>query len=164
MRNYQNDEQLPAPRKPRLLTIFELIMLVGAALALFVVFNYMSKYRRHDLDRFIFSIDILGISDVAKAENARLRAIDELKAPYEQRLALANRKVFYGADSTMVSLALGNPARKVKPESLTQSEKCIEYSCTEIWVYYLSENEATLFIFRDGILKAAERGSIMEPM
>ena len=113
---------------------------------------YILFFQQTAINNFLVKYDSIGITSVGAKEKARLRTINNLNIPFEQRNALANRTVFIGASEQMVELALGSP-------TATPSEEGSQVR----WTYFFEEHSRPIYLyFEGGSLVNAEKGSTLD--
>lgn len=120
-------------------------LIAGGVIAL-AVFVFSA---RPDLLR---AVDMFGITYDKSYEKRRTQAIMELRIPYEKKLALVDKKIFIGATSAMVPLALGNPQKVEVTSAPGVTPK------QEVWSYQLEGHDyITLLEFSNQLLVKASK-------
>jgi hypothetical protein len=117
----------------------------------FACILYLQFYKPDLFKRLILSVDIVGITEIGKAEKSRLSTINTLPITYEEKQVLVNHTVFLGATPEMVMLSLGNPREQRR------------YRGGDVLVYYDQDDpRPTLLQFERGKLTRASKGSALD--
>ena len=127
------------------------VFIVSLLVALMIMpYFYLKAYEPERLDNLLLEFDEWGITEVGRKEQERLRKINELKIPFEQRQALMNRTIFLGAKKEMVLLSLGEPT--ITPVNISVTEQRL--------VYYLGDyDRPTILVLQNDILISAYQSS-----
>lgn len=126
---------------------------LGLMVATFATFLYLQFYNPQLLKELIITVDVVGVTPIGQAEQARIATINTLPITYEEKQVLINHTVFLGANTQMVMLALGNPK-----ESRAGSKPA-----SSVLVYYESDDpRPTILRFEQDKLIHAYKGSALD--
>ena len=124
------------------------LLIGGGAIALFI---FLLAAKPEVAHRVAITLDVFGISEEKKLEDKRQYSIMQLRIPHQEKLVLIEKKVFIGASTSVVPLALGNP---LKVDYAEQDGKKLE-----IWTYQTpGAPESTVLTFTDQLLTKADSG------
>ena len=127
-----------------------LIFIIVALLLLGGTYFYFSIFHKDALEKFYLKVDVIGITQIGKAELDRTSEIMNLDLPLSQREALINKTIFFGANKQMVILALGKP----------ESQNATPGTSQEVWVYYFDDyTRPTYLYFTGDKLVSAEKAN-----
>ena len=116
----------------------------------------IGSYRPDIMNKLLISMDVLGVSEVARDEQQRRTHIDKLNITFEEKQVLLNRTVFMGASTDMVRLALGDPTKAIRRPLQNKREAMY-------LVYYLPKSKRpTILVFLDDRLTQAYMGSALD--
>jgi hypothetical protein len=127
------------------------------AISFYVTLFYLENYQPEMWNRMLLEVDVFGFSRAAQEEEARLDKIKNLTIPYEEKQVLIDKKVFMGATTEMVKLALDKPYKIVERPWEGKNITLTYY------IYYLkTDTRPTVLVFEEDKLVYAYKGSALD--